>query len=90
MLHSSDFDELRRRHPSVERFLVDVLAAQVRRLSGQVLDALYMPADHRVVRRVADLAALYNTGVEPIDIPIRQEDLASMAGTTRPTGRTAC
>ena len=63
-----------------------MLAAQVRRLSGEVLDALYMPADHRVVRRVADLAVLYNTGVEPIDIPIRQEDLASMAGTTRPPG----
>jgi CRP/FNR family transcriptional regulator, cyclic AMP receptor protein len=85
MLHRADFDELRRRHPSVERFLVDLLAAQVRRLSGQVLDALYTPADQRVVRRIADLALLYDTGVEPIDIPIRQEDLASMAGTTRPT-----
>jgi CRP/FNR family cyclic AMP-dependent transcriptional regulator len=85
MLHRADFDELRRRQPSVERFLVDVLAEQVRRLSRQMLDALYVSADQRVVRRVADLATLYDIGDEPIDIPIRQEDLASMAGTTRPT-----
>lgn len=85
MLHRADFDELRLRQPSVERFLVEVLAEQVRRLSGQVLDALYVPADQRVIRRIADLATLYDNGAVPIDIPIRQEDLASMAGTTRPT-----
>jgi CRP/FNR family transcriptional regulator, cyclic AMP receptor protein len=85
MLQRGDFDELRRRQPSVERLLVELLAEQVRRLSGQVLDALYVPADQRVTRRIADLATLYDLGVEPIDIPIRQEDLASMAGTTRPT-----
>lgn len=85
LLHWRDFDELRRHQPSVERFLVDVLAAQVRRLSSQVLDALYVPAERRVIRRVAELAELYDEGVHPIDIPIRQEDLASMAGTTRPT-----
>ncbi len=85
MLHRRDFDELRQRQPSVERFLVDVLAAQVRRLSNQVLDALYMPAEQRVVRQVAELAVLYGDGSEHTDIPIRQEDLASMAGTTRPT-----
>ncbi len=85
MLHRRDFEELRRRQPSVERFLVEALAAQVRRLTGQVLDALYVPADQRVIRRVADLASLYDVGASPIEVPIRQEDLASMAGTTRPT-----
>jgi CRP-like cAMP-binding protein len=85
VIHRRDFDDLRARHPSVERFLVDVLAAQVRRLSSQVLDALFVPAEKRVVRRIADLVALYDEGVVPIEIPVRQEDLASMAGTTRPT-----
>ncbi len=85
MLHRRDFDDLRARQPTVERFLVDVLAAQVRRLSQQVLDALHVPADRRVVKRLADLADLYVAGSLPVDIPIRQEDLASMAGTTRPT-----
>ncbi|MCY7300342.1 MAG: Crp/Fnr family transcriptional regulator [Ilumatobacteraceae bacterium] len=84
VLHGRDFDDLRRRHPAVERFLVDVLAAQVRRLSVQVLDALYAPAEVRLIRRLNDLVRLY--GAESNDvIPVRQEDLASMAGTTRPT-----
>jgi CRP-like cAMP-binding protein len=84
-LHRRDFDELRRQHPAVERLLVEALAAQVRRLSGQVLDALYVSADKRVIRRVADLAALYDDGSSVISLPVRQDDIASMAGTTRPT-----
>jgi CRP/FNR family cyclic AMP-dependent transcriptional regulator len=85
ILHRSDFDALRRRHPAVERFLVDALAEQVRRLSGQVVDALYLHADQRVVKRLVDLAALYDVGRAEIEITLRQEDLASMAGITRPT-----
>jgi CRP-like cAMP-binding protein len=84
-LHRRDFDELRRKHPAVERLLVEALAAQVQRLSGQVLDALYVPADKRVIRRMAQLAALYDDGNSVISVPVRQEDIASMAGTTRPT-----
>jgi CRP-like cAMP-binding protein len=85
VLHRRDMDELRREQPSIDRFLVHALAAQVQRLSGQVLEALYVPADKRVVRRLAHLAELYDRGVTPIDIDVRQEDLATMAGTTRPT-----
>jgi CRP-like cAMP-binding protein len=84
-LHRAQFDELRRRHPGVDRLLVDVLAAQVRRLSAGLLDALYLPVDKRVVRRLAELAPLYDTGDRPVVIRLRQDDIASMAGTTRPT-----
>ena len=85
VMYRSDFEALRRRHPTVERFLVDALAEQVRRLSGQVVDALYLHADQRVVKRLVDLASLYDVGRTAIEIPLRQEDLASMAGITRPT-----
>jgi CRP-like cAMP-binding protein len=86
VLHRNDFAELRRAHPSVERLLVDLLAEQVRRLSAQLIDALYLPVEQRVVRRLADVAALYATddGLT-VEVPLRQEDLASLAGTTRPT-----
>ena len=60
------------------------LAAQVRRPTAQLLEALYLPVDRRMMRRLADLAVLYGVSGE-IDIPLRQDDLASMAGTTRPT-----
>ena len=101
VLHRAEFDDLRVRFPAVDRFLVEVLAAHVRRLSRQVLEALYVPVELRVVRRTLDLAELYATepvsgaaGAThsasaarrgPVDIPVRQEDLATMAGTTRPT-----
>jgi CRP-like cAMP-binding protein len=85
VLHRRDFEQLCRDEPSVERLLVSVMARQVRRLTTLVLEAMYLPADRRVVRRIADLAEVYDAGVVPIDIPVRQEDLATMAGTTRQT-----
>ena len=36
------------------------------------------------MRRLAELAALYGDA-RPIEIRLRQDDLASMVGTTRPT-----
>ncbi|MBA3605654.1 MAG: Crp/Fnr family transcriptional regulator [Acidimicrobiia bacterium] len=84
-LHRDHFDELRRRHPAVDQLLVDLLATQVRRLSASLLEAMYMPVDRRVVRRLAELMNLYDGGSTPVVVPLRQEDLASMVGTTRPT-----
>jgi CRP-like cAMP-binding protein len=86
MLHRADFDDLRRRVPAMERMLVDALAAQVHRLTGQVLESLYVGADTRVLRRLAGLLDIYANGHDgPVEIAVRQEDVASMAGTTRPT-----
>ena len=85
VLHRVDFERLRSQHPSVERFLVEVMSAQVRRLSTMVLEAMYLPADRRVVRRIGDLAEIYRGSAPVVDIPVRQEDLATMAGTTRQT-----
>jgi CRP-like cAMP-binding protein len=79
-LSRSAFADLRRDHPGIDRLLIDVLAAEVRRLSQRLAEALYDNADKRVVRRLLDLDDIYN-GV----IPLTQDDLATMAGTTRPT-----
>lgn len=85
-LHRRDFDELCRTRPGVQGFLVRLLASQVRRLSEQMLEVLFVPVEDRVVRSLARLAELFGTGDGgPIDVPVRQEDLASLAGTTRPT-----
>ena len=88
-LHQRDFDQLRRHHPTVERMLVVLLAAQVRRLSISLTEALYLPAEKRVLRRLIDLCAVYRPASaaadSPVVIALTQEDLATMAGTTRPT-----
>lgn len=85
VLHRRDFDDLRTSVPAVERFMIDLLAAQVRRLSEHLLDALCLPADDRVVHRLADVADLYADDSNQATLTLKQEDLASMAGTTRPT-----
>jgi CRP-like cAMP-binding protein len=80
-VHQLDFDRLCDEHPGVRDVLIAVLAAQVRRLSAHLLDALYVPADKRVRKRLAEIAELYSDG----EIPLTQEDLADLAGTSRAT-----
>jgi CRP/FNR family transcriptional regulator, cyclic AMP receptor protein len=75
-----DFARLRREHPGIDVVLVAILAESVRRLSEQVAEAYYLPAERRVLRRLADLAELYGGAV-----PLTQEALAELAGTSRAT-----
>ena len=49
------------------------------------MEALYLPVEARVVRRLADLALVYASGESTVDVPLRQEELASLAGSTRST-----
>jgi CRP-like cAMP-binding protein len=79
-LSADAFDDLRRAHPGVDRLLVEVLSNEVRRLTGRLAEALYETAETRVLRRLLDLDDIYH-GV----IPLTQDSIASMAGTTRPT-----
>lgn len=76
---------LRQSYPEIDRVIIATLAAQVRRLSVQVLEALYSPVETRVVRRLVDLASIYGGSSSIAEIRLNQEDLASMAGTTRAT-----
>jgi CRP/FNR family cyclic AMP-dependent transcriptional regulator len=80
-VHRLDFDRLRREHPETGSVLIAILSGQVRRLSRHLLEALYVPADRRVLRRLVEVAALYQDGV----VPLTQEDLAGLAGTSRAT-----
>jgi CRP/FNR family transcriptional regulator, cyclic AMP receptor protein len=79
------FDELRLAQPAVDQFLIEMLAAQVRRLSSQLQEALYVSAEKRVLRRVSEMTHSYAGSGTPTIIPLTQDDIASMAGTSRPT-----
>jgi CRP/FNR family cyclic AMP-dependent transcriptional regulator len=81
-----DFARVRRKHPAVNQVLIAFLAHEVRRQNELLLDALYVPAERRVVRRLVELAALYPTPDEAQrSIPLTQEVLAELAGTSRAT-----
>ena len=65
--------------------LVQILATQLPVLSARLLEALFVPADKRVLRQLVSVARLYGPPGDAVTIPLTQEDLAGLAGTTRPT-----
>lgn len=80
MVDAEDFAQLRAQHPSAGDLLLELLAARVHQLNGRLLEALYVPADTRLLRRLLELAETYGD-----EIPLTQEDLAGLAGATRGT-----
>lgn len=85
----TEFARLRDAHADIERVLTAALAAQVRRLSHHLVEALYVPAEQRLLRRLDQAAQSYSPADEPdhapVLVPLTQDDLATMAGTSRPT-----
>jgi CRP/FNR family transcriptional regulator, cyclic AMP receptor protein len=93
-LERDTFVRLCNEYPKVERLLVALLAGRVERLSNHLVEALYLPADKRVLRRLLELCRVYGsngtggtsgTSGGGVIVPLTQEDLAGLAGTTRPT-----
>jgi CRP/FNR family transcriptional regulator, cyclic AMP receptor protein len=84
-LSTEDLRRLRRMSPEVDAFLLGLLAGYIRRQDARLLEALYVPADKRVLRRVLELARSYGDGRPGTVVPVTQDTVASMAGTTRPT-----
>jgi CRP-like cAMP-binding protein len=83
-LAPNSFRALRAEHPAIDQFLVAVLSDRLRSTSARLLDALYLSAEDRVLRCLARLTPLYQVD-RTVAIPLTQEMLASMAGTTRST-----
>jgi CRP-like cAMP-binding protein len=77
----ADFQLLQREHPGVKDVLLRLLAAQLSRSTDRVVEAHYVDAETRVRRRLVELADAYENGV----VPLTQEDIAAMAGTSRAT-----
>jgi CRP-like cAMP-binding protein len=80
-----DFAQLQRSHPGLKDVLLRLLAAQLRRASDRIVEAHYVDADTRVRRRLIELAESYGTTDAAAVVPLTQEDLAAMAGTSRAT-----
>jgi CRP-like cAMP-binding protein len=79
------FLRLERDHPEVKDVLLRLLADQLRRASDRIVEAHYVDADTRVRRRLLELVDTYATGAGAVVVPLTQEDVAAMAGTSRAT-----
>lgn len=82
-VYYGDFERLRKENPEVNRLLLAFLTGEIRRQNELLLDALYVPAERRVLRHLAELADMYGN-VDGV-IALTQEELAQMAGTSRAT-----
>jgi CRP-like cAMP-binding protein len=85
-LFRAQLDELRAAHPSVSEALVAMAGSELRRVSERLLEALYVDADRRVRRRLLELGEQFRDDAAGVPvIPLTQEDIAAIAGTSRAT-----
>lgn len=85
-VYEKEFGRLRSEHPAVNEFLISLLAAELRIMNQRLLEALYLPVERRLLRRLSELSQLYQGGAHGVvDIPLTQEELAELAGTSRAT-----
>ena len=84
-VHRDDFSRLRLEYPAVNEVLVRLLAGRLRRMSDLYVEALFVGAETRVLRRLHELAALYGQGAPGTVVPLSQQEIAGLAGTSRAT-----
>ena len=85
-VYEKEFVRLRHEHLAVNEFLISLLASELRIMNQRLLEALYLPVERRLLRRLSELSQLYQVGAHDfVDIPLTQEELAELAGTSRAT-----
>jgi CRP/FNR family transcriptional regulator, cyclic AMP receptor protein len=84
-IYEREFAQLRREHPAVSDVLVRFLVNEVRMLNERLLEALYVPVERRVLRRLVELAELYPAVEGVPEVTMTQEAIAELAGSSRPT-----
>lgn len=82
-VYKDDFERLRREHQTINQMLMAFLVSEVRRQNELLLEALYLPVERRVLRRLVELAEMYSDA--DAVIPLTQDELAELAGATRST-----
>jgi CRP/FNR family transcriptional regulator, cyclic AMP receptor protein len=80
-LHRDVIEQLRGQHTSIDRMLMAAALVEVRRLTRALTEALYTPVPKRLSRSLVELTTVFADGV----IPLTQDDLAGLCGTTRQT-----
>ena len=80
VIDTGRFAAMREEQPALAEVLIRLLAARVRQLNDRLLEAMYVPVDVRLIRRVLELAEIYGDS-----ITLTQEDLAGLVGATRAT-----
>jgi len=84
-VYHDDFERVRAKHPAVNQILLRFLTDEVGMLHERLLEALYVPVEKRVRRRLVELSGLYPGSDGAAVIVLTQETVAELAGAARPT-----
>lgn len=83
---ASVFQQLAERHPAIRTAMERLVAEQLAKTSNRLVEALYTPVAGRVRNRLEELAEMYgDPHAGEVVIPLGQEHIAGLAGTTRET-----
>jgi CRP-like cAMP-binding protein len=82
---AAQFESLRSDNREIEAMLVAILVERTRRQSARLVEALTVAAPRRVLRRLVELCAIYSPDQDEAVVPLTQDHLAGLAGTTRET-----
>jgi len=83
---ASAFLRLRTAHPAVREAVDQLLATRLAATTDRLVEALYTPAAARVRFHLIQLAALYgDLHAGEVTIPLSQDHVAGLSGTTRET-----
>ncbi len=85
VLTGDQLTRLRQEFPRIDRFFVGLLADYIRQLDKRLIEALYVPVGKRVLRHLVELSRVYGDGSRGTVIPLTQDTLAGLAGSTRAT-----
>jgi CRP-like cAMP-binding protein len=85
-LFRNQLDELRAAYPSVNDALIGMAGLELHQLAERLVEALFVDADRRVRRRLIELGEQFRDAVTGLTvIPMTQEAIAELAGTSRTT-----
>jgi CRP-like cAMP-binding protein len=84
-IYVEDLTAIRQQHRAIDEAVIRFMADSAIALANRLADALFVPAEIRVVRRLVALCEAYDRGEDQVTIPLTQEDIAELAGVTRPT-----
>ncbi|WP_182379503.1 Crp/Fnr family transcriptional regulator [Nocardioides sp. WS12] len=84
VLTRSAFHILCEEHPRIERLVIALMAARIRELGTDLLEARYVGLDRRVCATLDRLANIYVADGTRTEIPVTQTQLADLVGCVRP------
>jgi CRP/FNR family transcriptional regulator, cyclic AMP receptor protein len=89
LVRAEQFEAIAREQPEILRVLATALADESARFGQQLNVAYWEKAEVRVRRNVCELAVMaWRDGPGPVSVSLTHDDVAAMAGVSRPTAST--